>query len=455
MEFIIERKKTPVLRKVDVVVVGGGPAGFGAAVAAARNGAETLLVERYGFLGGMLTAGLVIYLPIDKLAPLEEFGETKALQGGVIQELVQRLVDAGGGFEPASAYKVQTGFQTHFPTDPEIMKVVLQEMMEESRANLLLHSFAVDVVKDGNEVKGIIIESKSGRQAVLADRVIDASGDADMAAAASAEYEKYPEPLMMSIMCTMANVDLAVASRAGAREEFSRLVDEATNKGELNLNEKKVLPEVPEFKLRPLIMLYPGRIPENWHRRGEAMNMIESTYGDCTNVQDLTRAEMVTRRGLLQVVKFLRKHVPGYERAYLAYTGTQVGVRESRRVLGTYYLTADQDMKGGLKHNDVIVKCRSGSPSNLSLCGPKHAPVFDIPYGCIVPKVIDGLLVAGRCISIDHKAATLLSPRDESTCMCLGQAAGTAAALSITKKVQPRDLDVSILQKSLREQGVI
>jgi len=458
LEFVNEQKRTPVVRKVDVLVVGGGPAGFGAAVAAAKNGAETLLIERYGFLGGMLTNGLVVYLPIDKLVPLKEFGETKALQGGIIRELVDRLVDVGGAIDPSVAYPAQVGFETYFPTDPEIMKVVLQNMIEESRANLLLHSFAVDVVKEENEVKGVIIESKSGRQAILADIVIDASGDADMAAAAGAEYEKFEKPLMMSLMGAMANVDTEKAikySREEGKEEFDRLVDEAIKKGELVISEKKVLPEAPPVTVTPPVMPDPKKLPPNWYRRGEVAGWLESVFGDCTDVNDLTRAEITTRKTILPIMNFFRKYVPGYERAYMAYTGTQIGVRESRRVLGGYFLTASRDMREGLKHSDVIVKCRHGGSRDMATYAPEVAPVFDIPYRCIVPKTVDRVLVAGRCISVDHKAATLLSPRDESTCMCLGQAAGTAAALSVKAKVKPRNLDIKILQETLRKQGLI
>ncbi len=162
---------------------------------------------------------------------------------------------------------------------------------------------------------------------------------------------------------------------------------------------------------------------------------------------------MKARKAILPIVNFFRKYVPGYERAYMAYTATQIGSRESRRVLGGYLLTFRKDIKGGLKHPDAIVKCRSGGSVDMATYAPEAAPVFDIPYRCIVAKVVDGLLTAGRCISIDHEAATLLSPRDESTCMCLGEAAGTAAALSIKGKVKPRDLDIKILQETLKKHG--
>ena len=454
MEFINEQKKTPVVRKVDIIVVGAGPAGFGAAVAAARNGAETLLVERYGFLGGMLTAGLVIWLPIDKLTPLKEIGETKPLQGGIIQELVERLITEGGATEPSISYKTAVGFETHIPTDYEVCKVVLQHMAEESGADLLLHSLAVDVVKEGNEVKGVILESKSGRQAILADIVIDASGDADMAAAAGAEYDKCESPLIMSLYGAMANVNIEKAikyTRKEGEEEFKSFVDKAIKSGDLVATEVKVLPGTPPYAIKPPNMNDPDKLPANWYRQGETQGWLNSVGGDCTNVNDLTRAELTSRRNLLSIVNFFRKYVPGYERAYLAYTATQIGLRESRRVLGGYFLTYDKDMREGQKHPDVIVKSRDGHTRDMTACA--RAPVFDIPYRCIVPRAIDGLLMAGRCISIDHEAALLLSPRDECTCMCLGQAAGTAAALCIKEKVKPRDIDIKTLQEELKQQG--
>jgi hypothetical protein len=460
MDFIFEKKRTPIKNKVDVVVVGGGPAGFGAAVAAARNGATTLLIERYGFLGGMLTAGLVRWMPIDKLIPLKAYGEVKPLLGGIVRELVERLVDLGGAIDPALAYQIEAGFEEFFPTDPEIDKVVLADMVKDAKAQILLHALAVDVLRDGNEMKGVIIESKSGREAVLADRIIDASGDADMAVAAGAEYSKSNDPLMMTLVGFMSNIDVDTAieyTRPEAHRIFHSLVEKAINNGDLNISlKKRVTASVPALRLMAPLILDSKRIPANWHRRGEAGGWMESDYGDCSNVDDLTRAELKARATALPILNFFRKYIPGYENAYLAYTGTQIGVRESRRITGSYIITADKDLKGGLHHDDVIVKSRTGilgANRDISLYTPDVSPVWDIPYRSIVPKTIDGLLVAGRCISMDHKAATLISPRDIATCIAIGQAAGTAAALSIKENVLPRYLDIRVLQGTLKRQG--
>jgi len=261
---------------------------------------------------------------------------------------------------------------------------------------------------------------------------------------------------MMSLVAFMANVDVERAikyARPEGREEFDQLVAEATSKGELRITAKSVLRDRPIEILPPFLILDPGKLPADWWRRREAGGWAESVAGDCTNVQDLTNAEIRARQTLLPIINFYRKYVPGYENAYLAYSGTQIGLRESRRVVGGYWLTAKKDIREGLKHSDVVAKSRAGSAYDLSLYTPEHVPVFDIPYRCIVPKVIDGLLIAGRCISIDHDAATLLSPRDVSTCMVVGQAAGTAAALVVKNKVQARDLEISQLQEVLRKQG--
>lgn len=454
MDFVKEpSREIPVMRKVDVVVVGGGPGGFGAAIAAARNGAETLLVERYGFLGGMLTGGLVIWIPIYKIMPMETYGETRAIQGGVIEELVERLVEIGGAIAPSAAVGDN---RTVISTDPEIDKVVLIEMLEEARAEILLHALVVGVMKDGKRVKGVIIESKSGRQAILADIVVDASGDGDVAAFAGAEYEKADNPLMMTLMGFFGNVDPEKAAefRRGNRGKFNKLVDEAIKRGELTISEKRVLPEAAPSKLSPLGVLDPKKTPANWYRLGEAGGYMETVSGDCTNVLDLTKAELTTRKTLLPILNFFRKYVLGYEKAYLSYTATQIGVRESRRVLGDYVLTADKDIKEGLRHEDVIAKARFELlGGGWSAYTPERAPVFDIPYRCIVPKVIDNLLVAGRCISIDHKAAINGSLRTIDTCICVGQAAGTAAALSVRNKVRPRELPIAVLQQTLKAQG--
>jgi hypothetical protein len=335
-------------------------------------------------------------------------------------------------------------------------KVILIQMLEEANVEILLHALAVGAITEGNQVKGVIIESKSGRHAILAEVVIDASGDADIAASAGAAYEKFPEPLMMTLQGVLANVDCSRAKEtSGAKnlDRFNQIVNNAIEQGELIVSEKRILPEMPPLKLMPLSVPDPERVPTKWLRHGEVSGWLESAFGDSTDVFDLTRAELVTRKNLLSILNFYRKYIPGYENAYLSATGTQVGIRESRRIIGEYCLTADQDIGHGLTHPDTIVKCRTGDIRSPATYTPQEFPIFDIPYRCLVPANTNGLLLAGRCISIDHKAASFLSPRDISTCVCLGQAAGTAAALCIRRHIRPRGVSVSDLQQTLRNQG--
>lgn len=453
MEVIIEHKKTPIVKKTDVIVIGGGPGGIGAALASARNGAKTVLIERYGFLGGMITSGLVRWWPIDKLIPLKAYGETRPLQGGIIKDFIQELVNMGGAVDPSAGYQSARGFDAYLPSDPEIVKIATQNVLEGAGVEIILHSLAVDVVKEGDQVKGVIVENKSGRQAILATIVIDASGDGDMAAAAGAEYEKV-EKTIMTLNASFGNVDVekAIEYARGGKGDLDSLADQAIRSGDWVADGKKVLPEVPQVKVTHLVVQDPRKDPPNWYRKRESAGWMGHFVGDCTNVNDLTKAELTTRKGVLAVLDFYRKYVPGYENAYLAYTGMHIGIRESRRILGGYLLTADKDIKLGLKHGDTIGKCRTGDPYNLDKYTPDLSPVFDIPYRCIVPRSINGLITAGRCISIDHKAALLLCPRDLCTCVVVGQAAGTAAALSVKSKVEPRDLDVGVLQETLRSQ---
>ncbi len=450
--YIIEQeRKTLILKKVDVIVAGGGPAGFSAAVAAAREGADTLLVERYGFLGGGFTAMLVSPVPLYGLVCCEEFGDVKPLFGGIPQELIKELTKVKGINIDAVRRTQKTGGWVL--TDPEMIKAAMQDMVEESGAGLLLHALAVGSVVEGNLVKGVIIESKSGRQAILADVVVDATGDGDVAADAGAPYKRAPvgERLPMSLCSKMANVNVEKAVPfLGDKKRVNAMIKDAIERGELPKPiVEQVLPDIGGSEVD--IQIYDYRIdPSNWSRKGEASLWGPHVRGDCTDVMDLTKAEKQTRKNLQKYVRLFQRHAPGFEEAYLSLTATQIGVRESRRIQGEYVLTLEGDIKLGKTHDDVVIKARKGGMELTKLsCGP----TFDIPYRCIVPSKIDNLLVAGRCISLDEKAAHALEPREEPTCMALGEAAGIAAALCVKNKIKPRDLDVSKVQKKLKAEG--
>lgn len=458
MNVILEpERKTPIAMTVDVVVAGGGPAGLVAALAAKRAGADTLLVERYGYLGGLLTGGFVT----KPQAPVV---------GGIPEEVFERARKLGGA-KGNIRYRLRDGSYTYFmsPIDPETMKRVAFEMVEEAGVKLLLHSLAVGSVSEGKEVKGIIVENKSGRQAILADMVVDASGDADVAAQAGAPYvvgrreDGVAQP--MSMMFRMGGVEMnkLVEYTRNNPEDFTftyypdvegPVPEEAQRlnvvlEGFWKLQEKAA--EEMEYE-RPRMGL---NVKTGIGIGDVYINATRITEGVATNVQDLTNAEIRVRRQVQECVDFLVRYVPGFERAYLMDTPAEIGVRESRRIIGEYTLTLDDVLKRR-KFEDVVAKGYGvidiHEPGGRGLRF-EAIEEYQIPYRCLVPRKVERLLVAGRCISCDHEA--LGTVRTIPTCMYTGQAAGAAAALSARLKTMPRELNVSELQKTLMEQNAV
>ncbi|MDH7482070.1 MAG: FAD-dependent oxidoreductase [Armatimonadota bacterium] len=415
--------KTPLsILECDVLVAGGGPGGLAAAIASARNGADTLLIERYGFLGGMATAGLV--------NPYMTYwaGEEQIIHG-IHQEIIDRLTALG-------AYG--KGSRTAF--DPEAYKFVADRMCEEAGVRVLLHTFLSDAEVDSSYITFVETCGKSGKLLAKAKIYVDGTGDADLAFLAGARCEKgRPEDGLtqpMTLNFRVVNVDQSRMPSRG--DEFNRLYEKAKAEGRLTCPRENVL------------FFYTTR-------EGEIhFNQTRITHVDGTSSEDLTRAEIEGRRQAWEFLEFLRKDVPGFEKAEILISGPQVGVRETRRVIGEYILTAE-DVLGAKKFDDCIAR---GSYS-IDIHNPtgagtviKHLPrgeSYDIPYRCIVPLGIENLLIAGRPISATHEAHSSL--RIMPICIAIGQAAGTAAALCATSSVSPRNLDVSILQSRLREQG--
>lgn len=455
MDAIVEAsKKIPITKKVDVLVVGGGPGGFPAAVAAARRGAKTLLVERYGFLGGLATSDLV--------GPLHGYATMsgRKILGGIPQEIVHRMIDLGGASKDLT-------HQGGVPFDPEILKYVADSMVEEAGVQILFHSLATNTIVESNNIKAVIIENKSGRQAVVADIVIDATGDGDIAAFAGAPFEKGRSvDGMTEPMGTMFRIGGVKALTADERKKAVEIVGEAIRTGKIRA-----------FHPRN------GQLGSTI-RTGETTMCVTRFAGDGNKVEELTRAEIQIRKDTLDIVKFYRENVPGYESIYLLDTPAQVGVRETRQIIGEYVLNADDVLKVR-KFDDAVARgawfidihCplgRIGPYSHVCSSNCKIEPPckvlrehkdklldeiylpkdewYDIPYRCLVPKKIDNLLVSGRCASFTHEA--MAATRVMGTCMAIGQAVGTAAALAVDGKVKPRELDVSLLQNALIEDGV-
>ncbi|MCC6175505.1 MAG: FAD-dependent oxidoreductase [Chloroflexi bacterium] len=440
----------PVAATADVLVVGGGPAGIAAAVASGRNGAKTVLVERFGFLGGNATAGLVG--PFMTSYSLD--GKIHVIRG-IFDELVQRAEALGGAIHPSKveAGTDYAGFIVHghhrvTPFDPEAVKLVAAEMCLEAGVELRLHTFVVDALVEGDQVTGVVVASKSGLEAIRAKVTIDCSADADIAARAGAPFHKGRESdgLMqpMTLFFRIGNVDDArvneyIATHPEDRRPFSGVVMAARERGEFPIP-------------REGIGIYKTPQAGIWR-----VNTTRLQRLDGTNVQDLTRAEIEGRRQVMFLMKFFREYCPGLENCILLDTAATIGVRETRRIVGEYTLTAE-DLASGRDFDDTIALC--GYPIDLHPpegAGSGLRPdltvanVYQIPYRSLVPVQTDRLLVAGRCVSATHEA--LAAIRVMPPAFAMGQAAGTAAALSVAEGVEPRKVPVPWLQETLVKQG--
>lgn len=439
----------------DVLIVGSGPAGLGAAFGAAAAGARVVLAERYGFFGGNATAALVMPLMSfhtqrsaaephtgPALFPTDH-GPGDPVLGGAVAKFLDRLVRAGGAIPPSAA----TGYTV--PFDPEILKLVAQDMLDEAGVKYLLHAFASDVLKD-SAVRGAVFETKSGPVAVRASVIVDCTGDGDLAARAGAAFEvgREEDGLVqpVTLMFRMVGFDRkAFEDYVQAHPDQWRgchglwsLIDEATRAGELEMAREDIL-----FFATP----HEGEVVLNSTRVNRVLG---------TDVWDLSRAEEDSRRQVKQLVSFLCQRVPGFRSAYLEQSGVQIGVRETRRVVGVYRLSAD-DILQARKFDDVIARgtypIDIHSPTGSGTVH-KHLPpgeAYDIPLRCLIPREIDGLLLAGRCISGSHEAHS--SYRAMPIAMATGQAAGVCAALAAGKRVPPRALSHREVQQELVRQG--
>jgi hypothetical protein len=443
-------REIPVVVETDVLVVGGGPAGIGAAVASGRTGAQTTLVERFGFLGGNATAGLVGPF----MTSYSMDGKIQLIKG-VFEELVERAERLGGAIHPG---KVEggtdySGFIAHghhrvTPFDPEMVKLVSAEMCQEAGVELRLHTFVVDALVEDGKVAGVIVASKSGLEAIRAKVTVDCSADADIAANAGVPFHKGRESdgLMqpMTLFFRIANVDddKVRAWRVAHPEErrlFESIVRPFRERGEFPIP-------------REAVGIYRTPEPGIWR-----VNTTRLQRLDGTDVNDLTRAEIEGRRQVMFLLKFFREHCPGLENCTLLDTAAMIGVRETRRIVGEYELTVD-DLAAGREFDDVIALCgypidvhspdgsRGGTQDQREI-----ANVYQIPFRCLVPVNVDQLLVAGRCVSASHEALGAIRVMPPSFAM--GQAAGTAAALSVAEGVPPRAVPVPWLQATMVRQG--
>lgn len=441
----------------DVLVVGGGPAGLGAALGAAEAGAHVILAERYGFLGGNATAALVMPLMsfhtqkellrdsegTFKLFP-QDHGPGDPIIAGALSHLLHRLVELNGAISPS----LDTGFTV--PFDPEIFKLAALELLDDAGVEFLFHAFASDVYRSSNKIKGVVFETKSGPIVITAQAIVDCTGDGDIAAGAGASYEigREKDQLVqpMTLMFRMVNFDHTVFEQY-VRDHPTQwrgvhglwnLIKLATEAGHLNLAREDIL-----FFATP-------------HAKELSVNSTRVTKVLGTDVWDLSYAEWISRLQMKQVSQFLTRYVPGFEESYVVQSGVNIGVRESRRIQGLYQLTAD-DILNAKRFEDVIA--RGAYP--IDIHDPtgigttlKRIPLgeaYDIPLRCLLPKGIQGLLVAGRCMSGTHEAHS--SYRVMPISMATGQAAGVCAALATKQSIMPDEVIFQKVQQELIRQG--
>ncbi len=437
---IAERsRETPVWGEYDVVVLGGGPAGMTAAVAAARGGLKTLMVERYGYLGGTLTAaGVSTFCGLHAIV----HGEARQVVRGVADDLLERVKRLDGLREPHLSLGGRVMAQAY---DISAFKSAADDLLASAGVGLLFHALAVGaVMRSESEIDALLVETKSGRAAITGRVFIDCSGDADLAAWAGTPYEMRAEAGHMaypSLTCRLSGVD---AGRAGpAWESVNRLMAEAESRGEWRFQRKNIL-------------LRPQRHDSEWRMNATNIKRPDGGPVDGTSVEQLTYGEVEGRRQIQYAYEFLRKHAPGFEQSYIVDIAPQIGIRETRRVIGEYQLTVE-DVLGCARFPDAIGV--SGWPVEAHVQGnvvvkfPADARgIHQLPYRMLVPQQTGNLLVAGRCASMTHDGQS--ADRVSGPCFVMGQAAGTVARLALSSGVSCRSIDVGAMQARLEAEGV-
>lgn len=452
----------PIQSEYEVVVAGGGPAGIISAIASARNGARTLLIEQQGFLGGNPVGGLILH-------GFHNQSGTRVIDG-IPWEFVERMRAEDAAIRRVQVEEHRT-LAAAVSVDLEAMKFVAMEMVVESGADILFHTSIVDTLMEGHTARGVIIHNKSGMQAILGRVIVDASGDGDVAFKAGAEFEvgRAEDGLTqpMTLMFTVGGVDLErVVERM--RQGHGRSVDAVpgAQPGQINWFAATLEPWAAEAERDGLFPHVEDKKTlkfwGNSFRAGEAnLNATFVNALDGTNARDITKAEIETRRQAMHLARFLKANVPGFEDSYVVRTAARIGVRETRRIVGDYYITYD-DFLSEARFPDVIG--RAGFFADIhqpKAQGGLHVPDrgdmskdrgdFDIPFRALLPRRIEDIVVAGRCISASAEA--FASARVTGTVMAMGQAAGTAAAMAVSDAVRIRQVDVPTLQARLREQG--
>ena len=447
--YFEEGQYLPALAQTQVLVVGGGPSGIAAAIASARVGARTLLVEGYGCFGGNITQ-----CGVESLAWYRHEGTVEA--GGLLKEIEETAVQLGAAFPECQS--CSSGLDT------EMFKYVADKMLLEAGVTPLLHCRAVKAIVEDGKIRGIITESKSGRQVIMAQRVIDCTGDADIANSAGAPCEKLPKDTLMAVtpVFHVSQIDTQrfrryIESNAPTYRDWGGYWEQTGDDAYLDLfspyvencfvraQESGLIPNIPRVSL--------GGTYGNIRKDSSVtqMNLVFQAQIDCTDVWDLTKAEIQGRQNAIWALTAMQKYLPGFENAVLRNFSMKIGTRDSRRIRGQYRLTVD-DVMNEARFEDSVGIFPEFVDGRGVLLIPTTGRYYQVPYRCLVPQRVNNLLVAGRCISGDELA--FCSFRSISCCVLTGQAAGVAAAVSLREGKTTQNVTVTAVQEALRKQNV-